>query len=339
VCSSDLVWKFDLGEGKPAASFGFLAQPQAEWLGQPDGTTVSHNLFFRRLRLMAGGKISSKLAFLIDSDSCNLGKKATDGKRTTDSFVQDAFITYSLRPEFQIDGGMLLVPISHNTQQSAASLLPVDSGAYSFLASAPTNSKNGRDYGLQARGYIKKHFEYRLGAFRGHRNNDAGFPFRYTGRFVWYPFDADTGFFYTGTSLGQKRIFGIGTSFDRQAHYSSNAVDLFIDQPFKNGDAATCQIDVIHYNGATTFASLPKQNALLIEAGYYFHRAKIGPFFQMASRDFSNPDSSDEKKVQGGIAYWAKGHRMNVKLGLGRLLKNGSPERMQLVIQTQIFCY
>jgi hypothetical protein len=339
VCASGPPWKFTMAEGKTSVSFGFLAQPQFESQENAAGTDSANNLFFRRLRLIAGGKIYSKLSFFIESDSPNLGKEGTDGKRTADIFLQDAFCTYAFRPEFQIDGGMMLVPVSHNSGQSAASLLTVDYGSYSFLASDPTRSKMGRDYGLQARGYLKKHFEYRIGAYRGNRRNDAAFPFRYFARVVWYPFDAETGFFYTGTTHGQKRILGIGAGFDRQAHYSANSVDLFVDQPLKNGDAVTVQADFIRYDGGATFANLLGQNAWLLEGSYYFQKSRLGPFVQFASRDFQNPKSSDDSKLQGGVAYWAQKHRLNVKAGIGRLLKDGAPDRTQFVIQTQFFYY
>jgi hypothetical protein len=332
-------WKFATAEGKASVSFGFLAQPQFESLEDSAGTGSANSFFLRRLRLIAGGKIGSKLSFFVDTDSPNLGKKREDGSRTSELFVQDAFLSYAFRPEFALEGGMLLIPVSHNSGQSAAALLPIDYGPYSFSASEPTCSKVGRDYGLQARGYVKKHFEYRLGVFRGNPDVSAAFPYRYLARFVWYPLEADTGFFYTGTTHGQKSIIGIGASFDRQAHYSANAVDLFIDLPLKNGDAVTVQADFIRYDGAATFPCLPKQNAWLLEGSYYWRNPKLAPFVQFASRDYTNPDSLDDAKIQGGLAYWILRHKLNLKAGIGRLLKDGAPDRTQFVIQTQLFCF
>ena len=339
IYASGPPWKFTTAEGNASVSFGFLAQPQFESLENSAGTGNANNLFLRRLRLIAGGKVGSKLSFFIDSDSPNLGKRREDGERISEFFVQDAILSYAFRPEFTLDGGMLLIPVSHNSGQSAASLLPIDYGPYSFLASEPTCSKVGRDYGLQARGYIKKHFEYRLGVFRGDTDTDAGFPYRTLARFVWYPLEADTGFFYAGTTHGQKRIIGIGASFDRQAHYTANAVDLFIDLPLRSGDAVTVQTDFIRYDGATTFPCLPKQNAWLLEGSYYLRKPKLAPFVQYASRDYTHPDSSDDSRIQGGLAYWILGHKLNIKAGIGRIFKNGAADRTQFVIQTQLFYY
>jgi hypothetical protein len=267
-------WKFTISEGETEASIGFLVQPQFEMLENDAGKDYTNSLFVRRFRLIAGGRITSKLSFFIESGSANLGKRKPDGRRRADIYLQDAYVNYAFRPEFQLTGGMLLTPVSHNSGQSSVSLLPIDFGPYSFLASGPTRSKNGRDYGLQARGYIKKHFEYRVGVYRGNADHNGAFPYRYLARFVWYPFE-----------------------------------------------------------------SLPKQNTWLLEGSYYLRRAKLGPFVQIASRDYVRPDSSDDMKLQGGAAYWIFQHQMNIKAGISRLLKTGSPDRTQFVIQAQFLYY
>ncbi|MBP1624909.1 MAG: hypothetical protein H6Q07_2931 [Acidobacteria bacterium] len=332
-------FKFTLNEGKTSVSLGFLAQPQFESLENATGTDSAENLFFRRIRFIAGGKITSKLSFFAESDNPNMGKKAANGERINEFFLQDAYLSYAFRPEFQLDGGMIIVPVSHNTAQSAATLLPVDFGTYCFMASEPTRSKTGRDYGVQARGYINKHFEYRFGVFRGNTDLDSDFPFRYTARFVWYPLEAETGFFYTGTTHGQKKIVALGASFDRQGNYSANSLDFFFDHPVKNGDAITIQADFIRYDGGTSFQTLPRQNDWLLEGSYYFRKVRLGPYAQFTSRDFIDPGSSDDSRVQGGIAYWIQKHRLNIKAGYGKLRKDHSPDRSQFVVQAQFFYY
>jgi hypothetical protein len=332
-------WKFSTNDGNTSITFGFLAQPQFESLENATGTDFSNDLFFRRLRFIAGGKITSKLSYFVESDTANLGKKAPNGERINEWYLQDAYASYAFRPEFQLDGGMLLLPLTHNTGQSAASLLAVDYGSYSFLASSPTRSKLGRDYGVQARGYIKKHFEYRVGMYRGNTDHVGDFPYRYMARFVWYPLEADTGFFYTGTTHGQKKIIAIGGTVDRQGDYSTNSVDLFFDHPLKNGDAVTFQANFVRFDGGESFKALPVQNDWLLEGGYYFKKLKLGPYVQYASRDFSNPVSSDDRKIQGGLAYWIQKHRINIKAGYGQLRKDNSPNRSQFIIQTQFFYY
>jgi hypothetical protein len=332
-------WTFSTKDGNTSIKFGFLAQPQREALDDATAKNTENNLFFRRLRLIAGGKLTPRLSYFIESDSANLGKQVAGANPITDLFVQDAYVSYAFRPEFQLDSGMIIVPLSHNSGQSAASLLAIDYSPYSFLSSTQTRSKNGRDYGLQARGYINKHFEYRVGMFRGNRNHDGDMPYRYMARAVWYPLEADTGFFYTGTTHGAKKIIALGASFDRQGSYSANGLDLFIDHPLPNGDAVTVQGDFIRYDGGTdlSFSSLKKQNTWMLEGSYYFKKVKLGPYMQYSARDFDNNASPNDSKVQGGLSWWIQKHRINVKAGYGKQLKDKSPDRNQLVVQTQFF--
>jgi hypothetical protein len=69
---------------------------------------TENNLFLRRLHLMAGGK---------------LGKQVAGANPITDLFLQDAYASYAFHPEFQLNGGMMIIPLSHNSGQSATSLL------------------------------------------------------------------------------------------------------------------------------------------------------------------------------------------------------------------------
>lgn len=332
-------WKFSVPEGDSSVTFGFLAQPQYEWLENEAATDGADNLFFRRIRFIAGGKINSKLSFFVESDNPNAGKKAPNGERINDFFLQDAFVTYSFRPEFQLDGGMLMLPVSRNGAQSAATLLPVDYGAYTFVASDTTRSKVGRDYGLQARGYISRHFEYRLGVYRGNRNHDGDFPYRYMARFVYYPLEAETGYFYSGMNHGQKKIIAIGATIDRQGSYSANSVDFFLDHPVNDGDAVTFQTGFTRYDGGHSFTTLPTQNDWLVEGSYYFRKIRLSPFVQYSSRDLTDPASLDDSRVLGGVAFWIQKHRINIKAGYGKLMKDNSPDRSQFVVQSQFFYY
>ena len=345
--AADNPWQITSADGDSSIAFGVLAQGQAERIRATTGALDSQDLFLRRFRLIAGGKITNKLSFFFDTDSPNLGKGTAAGPKVdTSMYLQDAIFTYTFRPEFQIDAGMLLIAQSHNSVQSAATLLPIDYGPYTFITSDSTNSRVGRDYGIQARGYLlKNHFEYRAGIFQGSRatittthpgtEND----FRYTGRVAWYPFEAETGFFYTGTTLGTKKILSIGAGFDHQTKYNERSVDIFYDQPVHDGDGITLQGVYSYLDGGTTFPLLQRQKVWLAEAGYYNKQTKMGPFVQLSNRLFDDPKISDTEKYLAGIAYWPSGHRFNIKAGVGRTLGSTSTESWQAVLQGQAFVY
>ena len=92
-----------------------------------------------------------------------------------------------LHDAFALDAGLMFVPFSRNSIQTAASLLPIDYGAFTFSTTGRRRSRTvGRDTGLQAQGIWLRRYrlEYRVGAFQvacarrpvPHRS------FRYAGR-------------------------------------------------------------------------------------------------------------------------------------------------------------
>ena len=66
-----------------------------------------------------------------------------------------------------------------------------------------------------------------------------------------------TGFFYTGTYLGTKRVAAVGAAFDAQAEYRAFAGDAFLDYPSGPG-AVTAQFAYNRFDGGATFMTLPR---------------------------------------------------------------------------------
>lgn len=331
--------QFATADGASSVTFGVLAQA----FGQRDtaeGRDATDDLCFRRLRFIAGGKVARKIQFFVESDTPYLGYHGAGGWNAPPTIVQDMFVTFAARDELNVDVGLMLVPLSYNTTQSAASLLAIGYGPYSFLASGPTHSQIGRDQGVQARGYLaKKHVEYRAGIFRGLSRVDSTAPPRVAARVVWYPFGAQTGFFYAGTLHGRRRMLGVGASLDHEGQYDAHGADFFAELPVRGSNAVTFQGDYIHYDGRSLFTQLPKQDTWLAEAGYEFGASHIGFYAQVARQDIAAATAADAAAVQAGAIYWLRGHTLNVKGGLGRTMKDRTPAHTQLVFQTQVFIF
>jgi hypothetical protein len=339
-------WQIDSKDGKTNIKIGFLVQPQAEVVDTPDGTGESKNFYLRRVRIMFGGKVADKWTFFFETDSPNVGKTTGDktsnptgAKEAGNIYIQDAYVTYNQGDAFKVDAGMMLIPLGHNHNQSAATLLPIDYGAYSFAESTPLGARVARDYGVQLRGYpLGQHLEYRLGVFGGVRGQEARNGVRVSGRAVWYPFAADTGFFYAGTFQGGRRMVAFGAGFDTQDDYHSCAADVFVEQPINKGaHGLTAQFDWTRYDGGTFLTTLPKQDAVLVEVGFHFVKAKLSPLAQYTRRTFDNPQTPGQSAWQAGVAYWMAGHQRNIKVTAGRLHVDGQPDRTQVLAQLQIF--
>ncbi len=330
-------WQITSQDGESSIKLGYLAVMRADSVEQANGDDLD-NLYFRRLRIMFGGKLAPKWSFFFETDSPNLGKSdAAGNKNSGDVFIQDFFITYTHSDAFKADFGLLLIPLSRNSTQSAVTHLASDYGPYSFLNSAPTRSRVGRDYGVQARGSLaEKKLEYRLGAYDGNRG--ATDDLRFSGRLMYHVFDVETGMFYTGNNLGAKRMLSFGVGFDTQDDYQAIGYDVFYDQPVgDDGSAFTFQADLIQYDGGTTFASLPEQDALLLELGYYFGGARWQPWVQYAERDFDDASRADVDQTWVGVNYRMKKHNRVFRLAYGQLGTDGAEDRDVIQLTLQLF--
>ena len=333
-------WSIAANEGKSTLNIGFLAQTQVEALQSPGSQDYAQNVFMRRARLMFGGRIDERTSFYFVTDVPNLGKGQASGAKVANALVlQDAVLTEIVARGIKVDAGMLLVPVSHNSQQSAGSIVAVDYGPYSYLASDATDSRAGRDYGVDGRAYLaNRHAEVRAGLYQGDRGKNATMPFRTTLRGVYYPCDSDTGLTYAGTAFGKKKMVALGGSYDTQKSYYAWSGDVFVDWPVQK-DCVTFQADYTRYDGRTTFAALPRQDVLLVELGYFVRAAHLTPFVQYATRDYDDPHRADEAKILGGLALWGNGHKNSVKLGVAKLTKDKLSDGIQYVAQWQVLAY
>ena len=341
-------WQTESKDGAASIKLGFLIQPQLELLETADQEAISTNLFVRRLRLLVGGALGEHWSFFFETDSPNLGKAnpnpgtSTPGvKDQSDIYVQDAYVTYSQGMAFKVDAGMIMLPHSRHGTQSAATLLAVDYGPYTFLDSGPGGERAGRDYGVQLRGYpAGQKLEYRLAVSQGIRGPEARNPLRVTGRAVCYPFGAETGFFYGGTFQGTKRQAGFGGGFDVQEDARIYSADAFFETPVLGArQGFTVQFNWMRYDGGSFLPALPKQDAFLVEAGYHVWNHRLTPFVQYQARDFAGAATPDQDTLQTGVAWWLAGHQRNLKFSVGRLHTDGLPDRTQMLMQFQLFYF
>lgn len=326
--------------------FGVLVQGWADWTENPADNTYTQNLFLRRARFLLGGQITPDLTFFYETDNPNLGKAVSTTTSTgttvtktisTGLITQDAYITWNADP-VSLDVGLMFVPFCRNCIQSAATLLSLDYGAYTFSNSTATQSNIGRDTGVQARGaLLGNHLEYRVGAFQGNRNN-LNNPFRTAGRLQYNFFDPEVGFFYPGTYLGAKKVLAVGAGYDIQKDYKAYAGDLFLDHPVGPGSITT-QLDYITFDGGDMFTTLPKQHVWLAEMGYYLPTMKLMPWLKLDHKKVSGDSSKDEQRYQLGLTYYVSGHNANIKAGVGKIDPKAGDSSNLFTIQLQGFYF
>jgi hypothetical protein len=131
----------------------------------------------------------------------------------------------------------------------------------------------------------------------------------------------------------------IGGSFDRQKQYSSYSGDFFWDQPVGNGDGITLQGDYTRWDGGAFLPEIPKQNVLLVDAGYYLAAVKTQPFFQYSKENFDAHSHPDQKRTTFGLGFFPHGHNSDLKFAYTRLQGTGQISRSQYQLQYQIWIW
>ena len=336
--AANAAWELASEDGSSSIKFGYLAKLRAESIDPATGPT-QQNLFFRRLRLLAGGKLNEKWSFFFETDSPNLGKGASASAKKPDFYIQDFVVTYKPNSDaFMLDVGMLLQPVTYNSNQSAVSLLAPDYNPTSFVWNCCLDTNVGRDYGVRARGYLANDkLEYRLAVLSGARGADQDNSFRIFGRVMYNFFEPMKGLFYTGTTLGKKRLLSIGASVDTQEDYQTTSVDFFFDQPL-GGNAVTVQGSWSNVDGDVFLPTLLEQTNTTLEAGFYLGQSKLMPFVQYANQDFDGT-TADVEYTMFGINYFFRGFNGNVKFSYGKRDPDGGSSTDTIWLQLQAFSF
>jgi hypothetical protein len=326
--------------------FGLLLQSWAD--AQEDATTGGYgkNLFIRRIRFLVGGQISPNVSFFFETDNPNDGKAT---KALGSGFItQDAFLSWKPAGSnaFIIDGGLFLPPLCRNCVESAATLLSLDYGSYSFTESAATQSVVGRDTGFQARGYVGGgHVEYRAAVLQGFRAAGSRNSFRTTGRLQFNPWDTEAGYTYPGVYLGNKRVLALGVGFDRQQDYKGISADAFLSIPTgaagPTRNAFNGELTILSFDGDTTFAAIPEQRDATLQLGYYLAGPKVMPFVRAEKQDFRARANNgrDNNRQQVGVTFYPNGHNFNVKGAYSRVKPRNGDSTNEFTIQLQFFYY
>lgn len=325
-------------DGNETYRIGMLAQVQgqAEDNAKASEGTADNLGYLRRWRIQGEFTFYKNFEAFFETDDPNYGKGTAGVISQSNVFLQTLYLTYKFAPEFMIDTGLILGVNGYNHLQSAASIMPVDLGAFTNTESAPLDGNNGRDWGAEVRGYIADHLEYRGGVLQGVRGPNNNEPFRFQGRLSYYFWGIETTRFYRGTSLGKIATWEIGGSYDTQKSYKMYDFDTFFDQPVNGGDGITIQADYAHYNGGTFVAALPQQHTLLVEAGYYISAIKTQPFAQYTTETYASGITlPDQKQWQVGLGFYFHGYNSNFKIGYGNVDEDGLQNRKNLVAQYQ----
>ena len=241
-----MVWATDSGPDLPQLPGLNTAPPPAQEENIQD-------LFVRRMRLIFRAKVSKSLDIALQVGQDNLGSKIL---RDDAGFrIKDAAINYRKNDGFQIAVGQFKVPSLRQNLCSGFNQLLVDR---SFVTALRPAIEGQRDEGGMVWGN-KGGFQYRAGVFDGSDQEDVNTrsSLRGSTRVSYNWFTPESGFAYTGTTLGEKRILQVAAQADAQngrvdardeagftaelRAYRAWAAELFYDQPLGKRSAITAE--------------------------------------------------------------------------------------------------
>jgi hypothetical protein len=315
-------------------------------IGNPEGDGPSFDFFLRRARLMLWGSVTKELSFFIDTDQANWGK---NGQFNQAMVVQDAFFSYAFMPEFKIDAGMMLVPLSHHTLEGATSLNALD--YHSDLIRFPAGH-TFRDIGVQFRGLLANDFlHYRVGIFNGVRQNavvppamppatppppvnDMGLP-RVTGQLRANLLGSEPDFFLKGIYFTETPIVSVGLGLDyqpnalirapnRRRNYFAGSFDVFVDYPFSADDELIVKANLFYWSigasglGGAAVNTRP-QGAIsgYVEAGFRHGWVEPLVFVEYLQEPSGEAGARKLLAPHVGVNFWAMKHTFNIKTDVG----------------------
>ena len=310
-------------------------------IGAADGKSPSFDFFLRRARLMVYGSVTKELSYFVETDQPNFGK---GGDFTSSMFIQDAFFSYAFVPEFTIDAGMMLVPLSHHTIEGAIGLNALDYHADMIRFPA---GKIFRDTGIQLRGLLlNKLLHYRLGVFEGVRQsavpapamppavppvplNDNGLP-RFVGQLRVNILGDESDFFLKGIYFTPKPLLSVGIGADLQSKavrklngdpglYRALSADVFVDYPFTADDELIVKANVFNYGEGVS--GIPGSTALAAGGTAFYGEAgfRMGWIEPLAFIEYlkAKNDSLTILSPHVGVNFWATKHTFNIKTDIG----------------------
>ena len=337
--------------------FGGVLQPTYEALQDPNSKGYSQSFYLRRARFSVLGNLPENITFFFQTDDPRVGygNNPTGTKNINSGFIiQDAYAQWNfLGHAAALQGGEFLVPQARQVMTSVATFLALDLPTWSMQDSTILEWNGGRDYGAGLNGaLLGDHLTYRTGVFEGYRAPQtpqapplgpaAGSrnSLLFAGRVQYDFFDTETGYSYVGTNLGKKKVVAIAGWYQAQNSFKGYGGDAFFDWPVMDGSAVTAEVDYMHWDGHGqvfvdngTNNTLPEQDTVYTNAGFYICQAKLQPFVRYEFLHYYDDVinlARGQQRVGGGFNYYVYGQNFKLVPYYERIIPKSQPATAQI---------
>jgi hypothetical protein len=312
--------------------FGTNLQFWADWNQDQATEGYIQNLYLRRARFNVAGKVAEGVYFYYQLENANLGKAP---KNLAGGFqTLDATIEWRIDKTFNIQAGLIYLPMSREAVKASGSQYMLDTSAYATLATGSLQGSSNRDTGFGVRGFtLDDHLEYRVLAVQGMRDASSHYAFRYLFRASYNIFDTETyapAFTAMPSSYSQssKKIVAIGSSYDFQRDYELYSADVFWSLPIGKDAKWEGTVWYQSMDGATLTTAIPKQNTFTAETGWYFKQVKTEPFVRWERKQVSSNYKLDEQRTMVGLSYYLSGYNAMLKAAWQNLKMPNDPAKI-----------
>ncbi len=335
--------------------FGSVIQPTYEALQDPNSTGYSQNFYLRRARFNVLANLPENISVFFQTDDPRLGYASNNGQKNINSgfLVQDAWAQWNfLGHAMALQGGLFLIPTERQVLTSVSTFLALDLPTWSQQEGTIEEANGGRDYGVGLNGaLLGDHLTYRTGLFSGYRSPTtpqqaplgpaAGSrnSLYFAGRVQYDFFDTEYVYSYVGTNLGKKKVVAIAGFYQAQNSFKAYGGDAFFDWPVMDGSAVTAEVDYIHYDGHSmvfddngTNNTLPEQDSLYTNVGFYICQAKLQPFIRYEFLNYAAVVNlaKEQQRIGGGFNYYVYGQNFKIVPYYERVIPKVEPTTAQI---------
>lgn len=308
--------------------------------GDSDTTT---SFGFRRNRVALRGAWGDKFSVYVQTEfagDSNIGAiDVTSSNSGADFQLLDAVMRFDLHPGFKINVGKFKYNLSRENLEACEDPLTLDRSLFIRAPYAGT-----RDNGVAIWGNLfNDRFQYRADAMEGRpaASGEAtpASNFRYSGRAHVTLLDAENGYGYKGTYLGEKKVFTVGGAYQiekkatytdtvtliRPKDYQAWTVDGFFEYPFASIGTLTVSgaYEKIDLDGAYAGANpdsgalglTGEKNGWYTKAGYLVKDSNLQFFGRYEKWRFASLNDTIDEIVDwygGGANYYVWGQSLKL---------------------------
>ncbi len=342
------VWKFGPDE---------QAQMKLEYKGQfqlltrdtgseadGDGNTQEFN--FRRNRLALMGAYGENFGLYVQTEfgeDTNIRALDVSDGDESDFRILDAVARFKISDEVNVWVGKFKYGFTRENLESCEDPLTLDRSLFIRAPYVSTRDKGVSVWGNLADGLV----QYRVDAMNG-RNDSESSPeskFRYSARAHVSLLDAETGYGYKGTYMGEKKVLTIGAAYQGEAEvaysdtvaqtgavdYSAWTADLFFEYPVEgvgtvtlSGAYADYDLDDA-YQGANPDAGVidlnGEKNGYYVKAGYMLPNMPLQFFGRYENWSFAQLNTIIDQEIDwygGGLNYYLRGQNLKLTLEVSK---------------------